>query len=96
MRKHLCNKNSRNGTDPPQDGINTLPGKDSHLCLIVCFACSSEHTISNRLSAGPLTQTGLPDGEDYFIQLENNKGEEGSFFFFLLQMEGATVLYAPP
>lgn len=83
IREHLSHKN-RNGTDLPQGGINTLAGKDSHLCLIVCFTASSEHTISNRLNAGPLTQTGFPDGEDYFIQLENKgvEGLPGGFFFF--------------
>lgn len=87
MRKHLSNKNNRNGTDLPRDGINTLPGKDSHLCLIVCFTSSSEHTISNRLSAGPLTQTGFPDGGRLFHSTGKQQGGGGElgrgvFFFF--------------
>lgn len=95
MRKHLSNKNSRNGTDPPQDGINTLPGKDSHLCLIVCFASSSEHTISNRLSAGPLTQTGLPDGRRLFHSTGKQQGGGGEgFFFFFCRWKGQ-LFYAP-
>lgn len=95
MRKHLSNKNSRNGTDPPQDGINTLPGKDSHLCLIVCFASSSEHTISNRLSAGPLTQTGLPDGRRLFHSTGKQQGGGGEFFVFFCRRKGQ-LFYAPP
>lgn len=79
----MPNKN-RNGTDLPRDRINTLPGKDSHLCLIVCFTSSSEHTISNRLNAGPLTQTGFPDGGRLFHSTgkQQGGGVVGSFFFF--------------
>lgn len=93
----LSNK-SRNGTDLPLDRINTLPGKDSHLCLIVCFTSSSEHTISNRLNAGPLTQTGFPDGGRLFHSTgkqQGGGGVVGRFFFFFLQMEWATVLICP-
>lgn len=88
MREHLSNKNSRNGTDPAQDGINTLPGKDSHLCLIVCLASSSEHTISNRLSTGPLTQTGLPDGGRLFHSTGKQQGGGGEVFFFVFFADG--------
>lgn len=46
----------------PGCGINPGPGRDNHLCLIVFFTSSSEHTMSNGPNAGPLTQTGSPDG----------------------------------
>lgn len=51
-----------------------MSGKDSHLCLIVCFTSSSEHTISNRLNAGPLTQTGFPDGGRLFHSTGKQQG----------------------
>lgn len=59
-----------------------MPGKDSHLCLIVCFTSSSEHTISNRLNAGPLTQTGFPDGGRLFHSTGKQQGVEGWRGFF--------------
>ena len=95
----FAKQKNRNGTDLPQDRINTLPCKDSHLCLIVCFTSSSEHTISNRLNAGPLTQTGFPDGGRLFHSTGKQQGGGvhgvvvvGGVF---LQMEWATVLICP-
>lgn len=88
----------KNGTDLPQDGINTLAGKDSHLCLIVCFTSSSEHTISNRLNAGPLTQTGFPDGGRLFHSTgkqQGGGGVGGGFFFFFYFSVAGNCSYVP-
>ena len=91
----------RTGTDPPRDRINTLPGKDGHLCLIVCFTSSSEHTISNRLNAGPLTQTGFPDGGRLFHSTGKTTrgwaggGGGGVCFFFFFADGVVTVLMMP-
>lgn len=61
--------------------------------IIVCFTSSSEHTISNRLKAGPLTQTGFPDGGRLFHSTGKQQGGGVvgiffSFFFFFADRVG--------
>lgn len=78
-------------------GIGSIHCKDSHLCLIVCFTSSSEHTISNRLNAGPLTQTRFPDGGRLFHSTgkQQGGGVVGSFFFFFFADGVGNCSYMP-
>lgn len=102
MSKAFCQTQTQTGTYLLWIGSIHFLVKNSHLCLIVCFTSSSEHTISNRLNAGPLTQTGFPDGGRLFHSTGKQQGgglEEGHCWWRwgeFLQMEWATVLLICP